>query len=202
MVRVWFIFHCVNPSSAHWYHFIRGSHTGVLSLCNTSLLNAFFYFTPYLIANEWATHVAIHVYLFNVTPPNNSEMKKRKKSNERLIYERKKERLIDGWNKKERKKLFYVSNEQKENREKEIHVEIESLERQRERNFTHNQLTDRSKTAINKRKMEWKDWSIGGWKKKERKCSVCHIQKYSKNKKKRGGGGLEKERQMFLLITS
>lgn len=51
-------------------------------------------------------------------------------------------------------RVFYVSIEQKENREKEIHVEIESLERQRERNFTHNQLTDRSRTAINKRKME------------------------------------------------
>lgn len=89
---------------------------------------------------------------------------------------------------KKKERVFYVSIEQKENREKEIHVEIESLERQRERNFTHNQLTDRSRTAINKRKMEWKDWSIGGWKKKERKCSVCHIQKYSKNKKKRGGG--------------
>lgn len=55
---------------------------------------------------------------------------------------------------KKKERVFYVSNEQKENREKEIHVEIESLERQRERNFTHNQLTDRSKTAINKRKME------------------------------------------------
>lgn len=55
---------------------------------------------------------------------------------------------------KKKERVFYVSNEQKENREKEIHVEIESLERQRERNFTHNQLTDRSRTAINKRKME------------------------------------------------